>query len=152
MTYLSKEVGLWVRVAMANGRSFRGIGINNRYSYPLIFFPCRRLRTHWSRGRTNWSMISLLWGLTSTHSSLWIWLQRRRPPWCRCAPGLPRSSLRGKLPQIFSITWISTDPQVLHIYEESRKLPFCLFNMNGAHRHVLCLITGYARLQRPMGF
>lgn len=42
-------------------------------------------------------MISLLCGLTSTHSSLWTWPQRRRLRWCRCVHGLQRSSLQGEL-------------------------------------------------------
>lgn len=45
-------------------------------------------------------MISLLCGLTSTHSSLWIWRRRRRPPWCRCAHVLQRSLLQGNHPGI----------------------------------------------------
>lgn len=80
-----------------------GLYKNNLHlSFFSSAFPCRHLRTHWSHGRTSWSMTSHLCGLTFTLSSLWIWLQRRRLPWCKCVPGRQKSSLQGK----HELTWI----------------------------------------------
>lgn len=94
---------------------------------------CRRLRTHWSHGRTNWSTTSRPCGLTSTRSSLWIWPQRRRTPWCRCAPGRPKSSSQGR--NAWSRTsgpnpqpWLRSCKRSLHV------------------------AAGYAKLQKPTGF
>lgn len=64
--------------------------------HPVFDFVCRHLRALWSHGRTSWSLISLPCDITSIRSSPWIWLQRRRLPWCRCVPELQRSSLQGK--------------------------------------------------------